>query len=325
MRLFVGDEIVVAYANRYASDQFESYVPHDLGPTQLVASGGVASSVETKSADVRRATDIVPIGLVSEDGATPLNLDRFGLGEISRPDRPPPTIAVIGTSMNAGKTTTINQLVRGLVVAGHRPGVTKVTGTGSGNDYWQMLDAGARAMIDFTDAGLASTFLSDLSTVEWTAATLIDHLGYRGCGAILVEVADGLMQRETAHLVDSATFRERVDGVVFAAGDSLGAVAGVARLRHLEIPVLAVAGRLTRSPLAVAEAARVVGAPILSLEDLADPRRASQLLGLTYDEPDPVDSTSPNDTEGRDVVVDLRRPVQLSDLTGSHRRAPSSA
>ncbi|NIU09062.1 MAG: DUF1611 domain-containing protein, partial [Phycisphaerae bacterium] len=30
--MFVGDEIVVAYGNRYASSQFEAYVPDSLGP-----------------------------------------------------------------------------------------------------------------------------------------------------------------------------------------------------------------------------------------------------------------------------------------------------
>lgn len=41
--LSVGDEIIVTHGARYAPDQFESYVPGDLGPCDLVAAGGVAS------------------------------------------------------------------------------------------------------------------------------------------------------------------------------------------------------------------------------------------------------------------------------------------
>ena len=37
-----GDTIVVAYGDRYATDQFEAEVPLDLGRTNLVATGGVA-------------------------------------------------------------------------------------------------------------------------------------------------------------------------------------------------------------------------------------------------------------------------------------------
>lgn len=41
-QLFIGDEIVVAYGNRYAPNQFEAVVPKTLGPCQLVAAGGIA-------------------------------------------------------------------------------------------------------------------------------------------------------------------------------------------------------------------------------------------------------------------------------------------
>ncbi|MDH4306429.1 MAG: DUF1611 domain-containing protein [Acidimicrobiia bacterium] len=296
--LYLGDEIVVVYANRYASDQFESYVPYDLGPTELVASGGIASAVKTKSADVRTATSITPLGLLSEDGVWPLNVSDYALGPVTPPSPRPRNLVVLGTAMNSGKTTTINRLVRGLVAAGHRPGVTKVTGTGSGGDYWVMLDAGAHAMLDFTDAGHGSTFLADLAEVESTMALLTDHIAASGAGSILVEVADGLLQRETAHLLDSESFRERVDGIVFAAADSMGAIAGVSRLRSLGLPVVAIAGRITRSPLATEEASRVCGLPILNLAELEDPEVASSLLGLELQ-------------SGRsNVVVDLTRAGQ---------------
>jgi hypothetical protein len=38
--MFVGDEVLVAYAARYAPDQFLAEVPCDLGPCHLAASGG---------------------------------------------------------------------------------------------------------------------------------------------------------------------------------------------------------------------------------------------------------------------------------------------
>ena len=47
--LFEGDDVIVAYGNRYAPDQFEAEVPGDLGPTDLVAAGGVAASVRVQA------------------------------------------------------------------------------------------------------------------------------------------------------------------------------------------------------------------------------------------------------------------------------------
>ncbi|WP_341854374.1 hypothetical protein [Brachybacterium sp. GPGPB12] len=43
--LFPGDEIVVAYGDRYAADQFLAMIPGDLGPAHLAAAGGLASRV----------------------------------------------------------------------------------------------------------------------------------------------------------------------------------------------------------------------------------------------------------------------------------------
>ena len=39
--LFAGDEVILAYGNRYAPDQFEAYVPDDLDLCDLAAGGGI--------------------------------------------------------------------------------------------------------------------------------------------------------------------------------------------------------------------------------------------------------------------------------------------
>lgn len=291
-----GDVIMVAYGDRYAPDQFEGHVPLTLGPTNLVAGGGVAADMVAKSAAVRNATDIRPIGLVGDDRGRVLNLAHFALPAAPPSATRPPTFAVIGTSMNSGKTTTIHHLVHTLSRAGLRPGATKVTGTGSGNDFWVMIDAGAHIMLDFTDAGLATTYLQPMSTVEATMGTLVGHLTAAGSGVNLVEIADGLFQKETARLIESQVFLENVDAVIFAAGEASGAVAGVERLRARGVNVVAASGLMTRSPLAAREAAEIIGIPVLTLADLDDAPTVCGLLGLPMPEPT---------AQTEDVILDL--------------------
>ena len=182
--------------------------------------------------------------------------------------------------MNSGKTTTAQQLVHALARGGYRVGATKVTGTGSGGDYWMMMDAGAYRTLDFTDVGFASTYQVDMAAVECKSAELIDHLAASGCEAIVVEVADGLFQRETAQLLQSEVFRSRIDGVLFTARDAIGAMGGYQRLCLLDLNVIGISGRLTCSPLATREAASACSAPILTLEQLDDPATALALFGL---------------------------------------------
>jgi hypothetical protein len=300
--MHVGDEILVAFGDRYATDQFEAEVPLRLNAAHLVASGGVASRMVSRSARARRPTEISPLGLVGDQAGRPLNLTDFALPEPDVREGPfPPTIAVLGTAMNAGKTTTAHRIVHALARAGYRVGATKVTGTGSGNDFWLMLDAGAHQMLDFTDVGMASTYRVDFRLVEQRAIQLLDHLVNEGCEAIVVEVADGLFQRETDRLLQSPSFRARIDGVVFASGDAMGAYGAMARLRELDVPVRALAGRVTQSPLATRELAAVSGdVPVRTLEELGDPLVAAELLGLS---PGTAGLVEPSLTTGPGAVL----------------------
>ena len=276
--LHLGDEILVVYGDRYATDQFESHVPLKLGRTQLVASGGIASTVLSRSGAVRRATEINALGLVADHLGMPINLSDFTIDRVEPTSERPPSIAVFGTAMNSGKTTTVQSLVRGVRLAGGKPGATKVTGTGSGADYWVMVDAGAHCVADFTDVGLATTFRIPFQTIEANFVHLVNHLTNQGCSEIVIEVADGLFQTETAQLIRSDAFRELVDGVIFAASDAMGALAGSRHLLELDVPLLCVSGLLTRSPLAHREAAEFCDVPVIATPALSDPDTAMMLM-----------------------------------------------
>jgi hypothetical protein len=265
-RLFAGDEIVLAYGDRYAPDQFHAQVPDDYRSCHLAAAGGLIALVTEQHARMAEPTSLTPLARIGDAAGLPLRLARFRLAPPPT-SRRIPTLAVVGTAMNAGKTTTCAALIRGLARSGVRVGAAKLTGTAAGGDTWAMRDAGARHALDFTDAGLASTYRVPIAEVEAAAGLLLDHLA-ASCEAAVVEVADGLLQTETRALVAGPLFRERIDGVVFAANDAMGAAAGVEWLRSAGLHVVAVSGALTASPLATAEAAAITGLPCLTIEQL---------------------------------------------------------
>lgn len=268
--LFVGDEIIVCYGNRYAPDQFEAQIPKDLGSCDLVASGGIAAQMNHRHANVKAPTSIQPIGLLA-DNQRRINLIDTALPKLVSLFSRPYTVGVVGTSMNAGKTTTAATLIRGLVNAGYTVGAAKVTGTGSGRDTWLMTDAGAKLTLDFTHAGFPSTYLATPTQIDSIIETLITHLCVAKVDAIVIEVADGLFQSETAALLHSKVFAKTVDSVIFAAGDAMGAAAGVACLKSKELPVTAISGRLTASPLSIFETEKITGLPVLDKAALSSP------------------------------------------------------
>lgn len=277
-QLYVGDQLIVAYGNRYAPDQFEAEVPPDLEECHLVAAGGIASRLLGKHARVKAPTRIQPLGLLARPDGGRLNLRDWRIEARPIPQPLPPVVVVAGTAMNAGKTTAAANLIKGLRRAGLKIGAAKVTGTGAGGDFWQMVDAGASEVVDFTDAGYATTYQLAPDEVEKVFVRLLSHLGGLKLDAIVIEVADGVLQMETAALLSSPAFAYYCQRLVFAAADAMGAVAGVQYLQRKGLTVSALSGAMSASPLAVREACSALGLPVLGKKALSDASTALNLL-----------------------------------------------
>lgn len=273
--LFQGDEIVVAYGNRYAPDQFEGIVPDHLGACRLIAAGGVAARLLNCNDRVKSATRITPIGLLADRDGHRINLSRARLPKADLIKAAPLVLVVAGTSMNSGKTTACANLVRGFVRQKIKVAAAKFTGTGAGADYRALVDAGANPVFDFIDAGYVSTYRVNRDVLLDIVMTLGSEMTASQPDVIIIEVADGLLQRETALLFSTPQFTDWADGVIFAANDALGALAGVSWLTARQLPVFAITGVLTSSPLAQREAEDICGLPVYHTESLARPSVSS--------------------------------------------------
>ncbi len=278
-RLFIGDLVILAYANRNACEQFEAEVPQSLASCHMVAGGGIAArALSWHDRIVKGPTTIQPLGLLVDAHGRRINVGDFALPSAAPLHTVPPLFAVLGTAMDAGKTETAAHLVRGLKSTGRRTGYIKITGTGAGGDTWLLHDAGADQVLDFTDAGLPSTYRTPIARIENAMELLISHMASDGIDAIVMEVADGIYQQETAQLVRSSTFARRVSGIVLAARDAMGASAGIRALSEQSRPVLALSGLLSASPLQRREAQVALGIDSFNREDLGSAPVAQRLL-----------------------------------------------
>jgi len=266
-RLYPGDLVVGAHGNRYASDYYEGYVSSGRTVHLLAASGlmGAVASTHAAHADPTR---LRVLGALLGHEDRPLSLTDFAR---RAPTAEPPrfgSLAVVGSTMNAGKTTTTAAILRGWRAAGLRAGAGKVTGTGSGKDRWAYVDAGAAQVCDFLDFGIVSTYGEPLSRLRTTMVGIRAALVEDGADAAALELADGLFQQETRGLLPA--LGGFVDGLVLAVADPLAAQAGAEFLRQEGLPLRAISGLITASPLAAREAAAVTGLPVLSPAALAE-------------------------------------------------------
>lgn len=266
---YVGDVVVMACGDRYAPDQFEGFAEIHPEECDMIAGGGMLGRMVAAHGRMSSPTRVRPLGLLSDADDDVVNIASYGLSGAAIPGHVT-VIGVFGASMNAGKTTAAVSLAHGLKKAGYRVAGVKATGTGAFGDFNAFRDAGI-PVSDFTDAGMVSTYRMPLERIEQGFETLVGTAAKKGAEIVVVEIADGVFQAETAGILRGSRIRDRFDAAMFAAPDALGAVGGVCILRQYGLEPFTVSGMVTRSPLAVREAEAATGVPMLSRQDLCDP------------------------------------------------------
>jgi hypothetical protein len=271
-----GDIIMAAYGNRYATGQFEGYVPES--PTlvnDILAIGGVVGMLKSKNAEYEHipATKVRLIGYAQDSSGKVINTcyrhtpKRPFSGQVPGNAK---VILSVGSSMDSGKTTSAAYLCRGLKLSGKKLAYIKLTGTVYTKDQDLAYDLGADMTVDFADAGFPSTYMCSKEEILDLYQTLLEMLEPVHPEYIVIEIADGLVQRETDFLLNDKRFMDTVFGVMLSCSDSLAAFWGVDYLDKLGYPPLVLTGRFTMSPLLIQEVKDRMSMPVLDIKQLSD-------------------------------------------------------
>jgi hypothetical protein len=252
LRLYPGAQFVGVFGNRYAAAAFEAEVQgtHNLN---MLTGAGMIGTVKSKHHSAADPTQLSIIGFVRGADGARLNLK----GQLFHPVATRPMtknlIYIIGTNMNSGKTTTAARLIKSLCNQGLNVAACKLTGSVSNRDQDELTAAADHQVIDFSDFGFPSTYLCSREELLKLFRAMMHELTPRTPDVVLVEFADGMLQRETAMLLAEPEILNATRGVVLTAGGSLSALWGVTRLRELGYHVIGVSGRFTSAPLAMRE------------------------------------------------------------------------
>ncbi len=268
-KIYPGDRVVYVVAGRYATSMLEAVA--EVGPdsVDMITASGLCGRVVGRSRDVGTPTRLRPLGQAFV-GDHPVNLRDFAVPAqvASGPTDATRWVVVVGSSMDSGKTTACVSVIRGLVQAGQRVGAAKITGSASARDFGSFRDAGATPVVDFLDAGWPSTVgLTDVELAD-LLRSLTGEIQAAGIEWGVVEIADGLLQRETTALLPLVAEYLPGADIVLTVGDALGAVAGVGLIRAASLPVTAISGIVTNSPLASREAQMATGVPTVATSQL---------------------------------------------------------
>ncbi|GGK78245.1 DUF1611 domain-containing protein [Amphritea balenae] len=284
--LYPGDEIIVAASDRYATGQFYARVPEQLGACHLVAAGGIAAEVIQRNRGIKAATEITTLGVLCDSQGAVINLSRFApLNDVNVDlisQKKVPTLLVMGSDMDSGKTTLACAAVNGLRQLGYRISATKLTGTGAGPDYWRMHDSGADRVVDFLDAGFPSTVGLEahqlVSLLQQFKADAVDS----GSDILIVEVADGILQPDNKALLGSDAFVNEISAALIAADGAIAATMTTQTVLQAGISVLGIGGVISKAPLSCNEMQESLGLPLLGLSDFHKDECRDYILGSLF-------------------------------------------
>ena len=256
--LHPGDVIAGALGHRDALYGYSGRVPESVNvgdELQLLNLGGVIGAGAEATHGQGEPFRLEVLGAVLQFPylqtrvGVPANIGRAALGRAPLPPVAdlPPVVVLVGTCMDAGKTTAAAVLIGECTRRGLRVSAGKLTGVSLRRDILQMQDCGAEPVAIFTDFGVVTT--NEHNAVPMAHA-LLAHLAEESPDLIVLEMGDGLLGTYGVHaLLDDAPLRGTIRATVLCAQDPVGAWGGQELLRKYGLAADVISGRVTDTPV----------------------------------------------------------------------------
>ena len=245
-----GELIVGALGSRQALNGFSGGPPASLAPEMplhLLNKGGVIGECTAFHRDLGWPTQVQYLGTIVHEGQ-PANLEQFALPLIHDPLPQVPIVLVLGTCMDAGKTSVCKQLLELFSQKGFSVNAGKIAGVACRRDTLAMQKHGAGDTLSFHDFGLSSTI--QLEALAPVGRSMIHYLSQSKPDFIVLEMGDGILGGyHGSSIFSDAEFMSRCVTMIVCANDLMGAwgaLKWLSQLKNKECPVL-ISGRVTDS------------------------------------------------------------------------------
>ena len=264
-----GIKAIFVFGNRYAPDFYEGLVPAEMtNQADLIARSGIIGAVKTKNSMIKDPTKVEILGYVCDETGSVLNTRNFPKIKPQKTIKKYPRsrmILICGTSMNSGKSMAAAACCWALSSLGYKVRASKITGTAGLKDILHMNDSGANPYADFTYLGYPSTYLLPPEELLSIFNQLDLKYANNHNNFWVTELADGIIERETAILLSSPDVISRIHKLIFCASDAFGAIGGLDTLKErFALTPNALSGVCSSSPLHIRELAAFTDIPVFN-------------------------------------------------------------
>lgn len=250
-RVFAKDYLIGVLGTRYATDAYHA-TRIDTQQLHILTNGGLLGTVCDSHSSMSTPTRLELFGYLVDDFGNRINYkDAFFRPSNLTSGLFP--VFTVGTGMNSGKTTSTARLAQALASSGARVAVLKLTGSASHRDIHEYNGTGAVFTADFSDYGFPSTYLTGIAELEGLYGQMMNDAAATNPDVVLIEIADGVYQRETEVLLNSPLIKSTSSGLILTALCAASGVAIDQAVRNMGWDPLFVTGLITNSPLFVQE------------------------------------------------------------------------
>ena len=216
-------------------------------PLHVLNKGGVIGQCTGFHRDLEWPTEVEYLGTVQGSGR-PVNLKDFALPLIEEALPEVPVVMVVGTCMDAGKTSVCKSLLEPFLEKGFSINAGKVSGVACERDLIAMERHGAKETLSFVDFGLPST--THLESLVPVARSMVHYLSRSNPDFILLELGDGIVGAyRVASLFEDEQLMSRCVSTILCANDLMGVWGALQWLTSAGSPKqsVLVSGRVTDS------------------------------------------------------------------------------
>lgn len=267
-QIFHGTLGLLSWGNRYATEFYEGIIPDKpVSRCDLLARGGVIGEVKSKCSSAKDPTKIDILGYVCDKEGNILNTTDFkpAIKKNNTKNKCKNLILVVGSAMNAGKSTAAKAIIYSLASNNKCVCSGKVTGTASLKDLLLMEDAGSQETIDFTFWGYPSTYLLDFDIILEIFENSYSYLNARTKDYVVLEIADGILQRETSFLLKNEKVKEKIHRLILCCNNAVTAKGGLSIVEHqYGLKVNAISGMAANSYLGQQEIRQFTDIPLFN-------------------------------------------------------------
>jgi hypothetical protein len=262
-------------SDRYAPKILYAEVPKRLSRGEeinLLERGGTLGIVKSAKPDYVK-TRVEFLGFV-RSGGKKVNIRNHTIREKDVKGSPE-LIVVVGVMEDSGKTFTITGLTEGLSKKGYRVCVGKLTGIGNARDVLLSKRKGALRVLSVIDTGWPSSVGLSKKQLDEVFMKIFSNLAEVKPDFIILEIADGLTQRESAILMKSGLLRKRKPRFILSVKDPVGAYGGkILMKREFRTTPIFFTGRGTVTEIARREIEKTTGVkafdPVTQWKEMTD-------------------------------------------------------